>query len=46
VQNSRGELTDQEMLTSRKGTKITFVPDEIFKNFKYRPVARMLKYYF
>ncbi|PRP66340.1 DNA topoisomerase IV subunit B [Nonlabens agnitus] len=48
---SRGELTDQEMLeetSRRKGTKITFIPDEeIFKNFKYRPeyVSRMLKYY-
>ncbi|WP_194852437.1 DNA topoisomerase IV subunit B [Nonlabens antarcticus] len=48
---SRGELTDEEMLdetSRRKGTKITFIPDEdIFKNFKYRPeyVARMLKYY-
>ncbi|AZQ44163.1 DNA topoisomerase IV subunit B [Nonlabens ponticola] len=47
----RGELQDKEMLdetSRRKGTKITFVPDdEIFKNFKYRPeyVVRMLKYY-
>lgn len=47
----RGQLVNQEMLeetTRRKGTKITFVPDnDIFKNFKYRAeyVARMLKNY-
>lgn len=47
----RGELTNQEFLeetSRRKGTKVTFVPDEsIFKNYKYRNeyVERMLKNY-
>ncbi len=47
----RGQLVQQELLdetTRRKGTKITFIPDnDIFKNFKYRAeyVARMLKNY-
>ena len=47
----RGELKDQELLeqtSRRKGTKVSFVPDEsIFKNFKFRNeyVERMLKNY-
>ncbi|WP_442845578.1 DNA topoisomerase IV subunit B [Leeuwenhoekiella sp. H156] len=47
----RGNLKDEEFLeetSRRKGTKVTFVPDEtIFKNYKYRNeyVARMLKNY-
>ena len=47
----RGNLKDEEFLeetSRRKGTKITFVPDEtIFKNYKFRNeyVARMLKNY-
>ncbi len=46
-----GELRDEELLdetTRRRGTKITFVPDEgIFKKYKYRNeyVERMLKNY-
>jgi topoisomerase-4 subunit B len=46
-----GELKNEELLeetTRRRGTKITFVPDEgIFKKYKYRNeyVARMLKNY-
>ena len=46
-----GELTndpDIEKSTRRKGTKVSFIPDEIiFKKFKYRNeyVIRMLKYY-
>ncbi|UKM64733.1 type IIA DNA topoisomerase subunit B [Flavobacteriaceae bacterium GSB9] len=46
-----GELTDQENLedtTRRKGTKVSFVPDDtIFKNYKYRSeyVVKMLKNY-
>lgn len=46
-----GELTDQEFLddtSRRKGTKVTFVPDEsIFKNYKFRNeyVVKMLKNY-
>jgi topoisomerase-4 subunit B len=48
---SGGELQDQEFLeesTRRKGTKVSFVPDEIiFKNYKYRSeyVVKMLKNY-
>lgn len=48
---SQGNLTDQELLddtTRRKGTKVSFVPDElIFKNYKYRNeyVEKMLKNY-
>ncbi|PHQ30226.1 MAG: DNA topoisomerase IV [Leeuwenhoekiella sp.] len=47
----RGNLKDEEFLeetSRRKGTKVTFVPDEtIFKNYKFRNeyVARMLKNY-
>ena len=47
----RGELTNTENLdetTRRKGTKVTFVPDEtIFKNYKFRNeyVSKMLKNY-
>lgn len=46
-----GELTEEETLDNtsrRKGTKISFIPDEtIFKNYKYRNeyVIRMLKNY-
>ncbi|MCB0398418.1 MAG: type IIA DNA topoisomerase subunit B [Winogradskyella sp.] len=46
-----GELKDQEFLddtSRRKGTKVTFVPDEsIFKNYKFRNeyVVKMLKNY-
>ena len=48
---SQGNLTDQEFLeetSRRKGTKVSFIPDEsIFKKYKYRNeyVAKMLKYY-
>ena len=48
---SSGVLNHQDLLddtTRRKGTKVSFVPDEIiFKNYKYRNeyVARMLKNY-
>jgi len=48
---SSGVLNHQDLLedtTRRKGTKVSFVPDEaIFKNYKYRTeyVSRMLKYY-
>lgn len=48
---SQGNLVDEEFLeetSRRKGTKVTFVPDEaIFKNFKYRNeyVEKMLKNY-
>lgn len=47
----QGNLVDQEMLeetSRRRGTKITFVPDEeIFKKYKYRSeyVEKMLKNY-
>lgn len=47
----RGNLKDEEFLdetSRRKGTKVTFVPDEeIFKNFKFRNeyVEKMLKIY-
>ena len=47
----KGELTNQETLddtSRRKGTKVSFVPDEsIFKNYKYRNeyVEKMLKNY-
>ncbi|MEH6408449.1 MAG: DNA topoisomerase IV subunit B [Leeuwenhoekiella sp.] len=47
----QGNLTDQEFLeetSRRKGTKVTFIPDEgIFKNYKYRNeyVEKMLKIY-
>ena len=48
---SQGELKEEELLedtSRRKGTKVTFVPDEIiFKNYKYRNeyVEKMLKNY-
>jgi topoisomerase-4 subunit B len=48
---TKGELTEEsrvEESTRRKGTKVTFVPDEsIFKHYKYRNeyVERMLKNY-
>ncbi len=48
---SQGNLTDEEKLnetTRRKGTKVSFIPDEvIFKNYKYRNeyVEKMLKNY-
>ncbi len=47
----QGNLTNQELLedtSRRKGTKVTFVPDEtIFKNYKYRNeyIVKMLKNY-
>ncbi|MCK8480665.1 DNA topoisomerase IV subunit B [Psychroserpens algicola] len=47
----QGNLTNQDMLedtSRRKGTKVSFIPDEtIFKNYKYRNeyVAKMLKNY-
>ena len=47
----KGNLTNQGLLedtSRRKGTKVSFIPDEvIFKNYKYRNeyVAKMLKYY-
>ncbi|WP_298556169.1 DNA topoisomerase IV subunit B [uncultured Algibacter sp.] len=47
----QGNLTNQDLLddtTRRKGTKVSFVPDEtIFKNYKYRSeyVVKMLKNY-
>ncbi|WP_248723378.1 DNA topoisomerase IV subunit B [Seonamhaeicola sp. ML3] len=47
----KGELTNKEMLddtSRRKGTKVSFVPDEtIFKNYKYRSeyIVKMLKNY-
>ncbi len=46
-----GELTEHELLeetSRRKGTKVSFIPDEsIFKKYKYRNeyIARMLKNY-
>ena len=48
---SQGNLTNQELLddtSRRKGTKVSFIPDEaIFKNYKYRSeyVEKMLKNY-
>ncbi|MFK7748891.1 MAG: DNA topoisomerase IV subunit B [Kordia sp.] len=48
---AQGNLTDKEFLeetSRRRGTKVTFVPDEsIFKNYKYRTeyVAKMLRNY-
>ena len=48
---SQGNLSYQELLddtTRRKGTKVSFIPDEaIFKNYKYRNeyVEKMLKNY-
>ena len=48
---SQGNLIDEEKLnetTRRKGTKVSFIPDEqIFKNYKYRNeyVEKMLKNY-
>ena len=48
---AQGNLTDQEFLdetSRRRGTKVTFIPDEIiFKNYKYRTeyVAKMLRNY-
>ena len=48
---NQGNLTNQELLddtTRRKGTKVSFIPDEvIFKNYKYRNeyVEKMLKNY-
>ncbi|WP_228851642.1 DNA topoisomerase IV subunit B [Aegicerativicinus sediminis] len=47
----RGDLTNQDLLNDtsrRKGTKVTFIPDEsIFKNYKFRNeyVEKMLKNY-
>ncbi|MCH4552958.1 MULTISPECIES: DNA topoisomerase IV subunit B [Aestuariibaculum] len=47
----KGELTNQEFLdetSRRKGTKVSFVPDEtIFKNYKFRNeyIVKMLKNY-
>ena len=47
----QGNLIDQELLeesSRRKGTKVSFVPDEIiFKKYKYRPeyIVKMLKNY-
>ncbi|NRD20174.1 type IIA DNA topoisomerase subunit B [Winogradskyella eckloniae] len=47
----QGNLTNQELLeetSRRKGTKVSFIPDEIiFKNYKYRNeyVVKMLKNY-
>lgn len=47
----QGNLNNQEMLddtTRRKGTKVSFIPDElIFKNYKYRNeyIEKMLKNY-
>ncbi|WP_299109685.1 DNA topoisomerase IV subunit B [uncultured Winogradskyella sp.] len=47
----QGNLTNQELLdetSRRKGTKVSFIPDEIiFKNYKYRNeyVIKMLKNY-
>ncbi|MBU2930101.1 DNA topoisomerase IV subunit B [Winogradskyella psychrotolerans] len=47
----QGNLTNQELLddtSRRKGTKVSFIPDEIiFKNYKYRSeyVVKMLKNY-
>ncbi|WP_055445864.1 DNA topoisomerase IV subunit B [Lacinutrix mariniflava] len=47
----QGNLITQELLeetSRRKGTKVSFVPDEIiFKNYKYRPeyIVKMLKNY-
>lgn len=47
----QGNLIDQELLeetSRRKGTKVSFIPDEIiFKNYKYRSeyVVKMLKNY-
>ena len=47
----QGNLTHQDLLeetSRRKGTKVTFIPDEIiFKNYKYRSeyVVKMLKNY-
>jgi topoisomerase-4 subunit B len=48
---SQGNLTNQEFLeetSRRKGTKVSFIPDEaIFNKYKFRSeyVAKMLKYY-
>ena len=48
---SQGNLESQDFLeesSRRKGTKVSFIPDEtIFKKYKYRNeyVAKMLKYY-
>jgi len=48
---SQGNLENQEFLeesSRRKGTKVSFIPDEeIFKKYKFRNeyVAKMLKYY-
>ena len=48
---SQGELKEEsgvEESSKRKGTKVTFIPDEvIFKNYKYRNeyVEKMLRYY-
>ncbi|WP_400078969.1 DNA topoisomerase IV subunit B [Winogradskyella sp. R77965] len=47
----QGNLTDQELLedtSRRKGTKVSFIPDDvIFKNYKYRSeyIVKMLKNY-
>lgn len=51
VEFSQGNITNEypvEAVSVRKGTKVSFIPDEsIFKNFKYRQeyVVKMLKNY-
>ncbi|MFO7721330.1 MAG: toprim domain-containing protein, partial [Gillisia sp.] len=51
VDFEQGNLVNEELLdetTRRRGTKVTFIPDEtIFKNFKYRNeyIEKMLKNY-
>ena len=51
VEFNKGELKEElqpEQSSRRRGTKVTFVPDEsIFKNFKFRSeyISRMLKNY-
>ena len=51
AQFSKGELKEEflpEQSSRRRGTKVTFIPDEsIFKNFKFRSeyISRMLKNY-
>ncbi|MFD0962504.1 DNA topoisomerase IV subunit B [Pseudofulvibacter geojedonensis] len=51
VEFSQGNITEEfpvESVSARKGTKVTFIPDEsIFKNYKFRSeyVVKMLKNY-
>jgi len=51
VEFSQGNITEEfpvEQVSTRKGTKVSFIPDEsIFKNYKYRQeyVVKMLKNY-